>query len=320
MLARFAPFALNRPNERLVFNGQGQISGPEWQRAITIWAQTTQAQLATGHVGAANNTVLAWNLGQEVNQCRMLLVLAYGYATAALNPCEGGQMQVLANDWIDPADWSQFDSWLYTRAPFYQQNSYFDGRGTDETNAAEADALADWAERVYTRLVSTAQDGPAPTAQANAPVECLTPGASQLLWLDETNGYCLLYPADYSVAQSTEGINLVKGDIMNHIDPRLSIVVEAAAGRTLEDVAAQLETDYAPPNFEVVREATTVDGVEAVMLDNLPGQDLNRRVIFIQNGQLYNLFLAPLGDEDSNVRQQAEVLYQQAINSFRFFE
>lgn len=197
ILARFAPFTLNGPNEQLVFNGQGQISGPEWQRAVASWAKTTQAQLATGHVGAANNTVLAWNLGREANQCRMLVVLAYGYATAALNPCEGGQMQVLAKGWLDAADWSQFDTWLYSRASYYQENSYFDGRGTVEMSAAEANALAAWAEKVYTRLVSsTSQAGPAPTPKASAPVECSTPEANRQLWLDEVNGYCLLYPAN----------------------------------------------------------------------------------------------------------------------------
>jgi hypothetical protein len=107
---------------------------------------------------------------------------------------------------------------------------------------------------------------------------------------------------------------------MNHLDPRLSIQVEDAAGRSLADVARQIEADYAPPGFTVERGAITVDGIEAVLFDNLPGQDLNRRVAFIHNGRLYSLFFVPLGDEGSEARRQAELLYQQVMGSFRFLD
>ena len=107
---------------------------------------------------------------------------------------------------------------------------------------------------------------------------------------------------------------------MNHIDPRVTIGVEPANGRSLPEAAAQVEADYVPPGFKVERGNIMVDGVEAVMFDNLPGQDLNRRVIFIHNGRLYSLFFAPIGDEGSDTRQQAEMLYQQVMDSFRFLE
>ncbi len=165
----------------------------------------------------------------------------------------------------------------------------------------------------------------APAAEAPPSTQpadpCPTPGEGQLLLRNETDGYCLLYPAAYTLDQTNPGLtDIVVDNVMNHWDPRLSIAVSDAAGQTLEDIAAQLATDYAPPGFEITPQSITVAGEGAVLLDNLPGQDLNRRVAFLHGGSLYSLFIAPLGDEGSEVRQQAEMLYQLALESFRFLE
>jgi len=160
------------------------------------------------------------------------------------------------------------------------------------------------------------------TSSAQQPADpCPTPGEGQLLLRNETDGYCLLYPAAYTLDQTNPGVtDIVVDNVMNHWDPRLSIAVSDAAGQTLDDVAARLATDYAPPGFEITPQSITVAGEEAVLLDNLPGQDLNRRVAFLHGGTLYSLFIAPLGDEGSEVRQQAEMLYQLALESFRFLD
>jgi hypothetical protein len=48
------------------------------------------------------------------------------------------------------------------------------------------------------------------------------------LW-GEDNGYCLLHSTDYVVEITGDGvINLVRGSIMNHIDPRLRIPTHGA--------------------------------------------------------------------------------------------
>lgn len=155
----------------------------------------------------------------------------------------------------------------------------------------------------------------------DASAVCPTPGASQQLLVDREAGYCLLYPAEYSLVRTEPDMtDLVIGSVLNHVDPRLSIRVEEAGGRSLEEVRAQMAADFEPAGWGLTSEAITVDGVDAVLLDNLPGQDLNRRVAFLQNGRLYTLFLAPIGDEGSETRQQAEMLYRQVLDSFRFLK
>lgn len=152
MIARFASFQAETSQGRITFNGQGQMADPAWQRAVASWAQFTYAELASGHVGAANRTVLAWNVGEQNGRCQMLVVLSHGYATAGLTPCAGGQMEVLASGWVGTADWEQFDAWLYNRTSLYQDNNYLDGRGTTKMSAQETAALAKWVKRVYAKL------------------------------------------------------------------------------------------------------------------------------------------------------------------------
>lgn len=629
MVSRFAPFQAEMAQGRLSFNGQGQITGPAWERAITSWTQFAHAELASGRVGATTPTVLAWNVGEQEGQCQMLLVLAHGFATAGTTPCQGGQMEVIGGDWVETTDWEQLDEWLYNRAPFYKDNNYLDGRGTTDMSAQESAALAEWVEKVYAelaqklaiaenfsevvdtdvpaalnlrqmlaqqlhlnlaavqitsveekmwldscfgvanaaetcarvetpgyriilavnseqyvyhtdlegqqiRLVSLPEpeigeriltwlgaddsgcrtvevgtegvafgrcgrplmgvsfsidtrqadiaefaakyasfvaetpvgtvnfvgSGPnvatpaeqrmlaewaqlvyqeaefgrsgaswglvlawhreggpsnfcddvtvyatgdvyvATSCQGSLPVDigrirlnatelsrifewvdalqpfeynpdasteggetiqmvfsgvgsqtpteldiglisefaqnlqleasvqaitpptgCLTPNAEEQLLLNQENGYCLLYPAEYGLAQTNLGaIDVVKDTVMNHIDPRVSIEVESASGRNLQQAAGQIEANYVPSDFAIERSNITVEGMAAIMFDNLPGQDINRRVIFIQNDRLYSLFFSPMGDEGSQVRLQAEALYRQVIDSFRFLE
>jgi hypothetical protein len=98
---------------------------------------------------------------------------------------------------------------------------------------------------------------------------------------------------------------------MNHISPRVGIEVSGVGDRTLSGIADQMMQEYAPVGMNVTPQAITVDGVEAVLLDNLPGQDLNRRVVVVHNGLVYSIMFTPLSPE-------AEPFYQSVLASLRF--
>ncbi len=159
-------------------------------------------------------------------------------------------------------------------------------------------------------------EGPASTA-ITPPAVCLLPGANESLFLREMHGYCLLYPATHTVVeQDADNINIVLGDIMNHIDPRISISVESADGRTINDVAAQIISDYA---VEGEAQYVTVSGFDALMIDQVPGQDFSRVIVIADNGLIFRITIAPMGDAGSDVRESAEALYFLVIDSFRTF-
>ena len=137
-------------------------------------------------------------------------------------------------------------------------------------------------------------------------------------FVNPADGYCFLYPMGYVVVNTGEhAVTVVRDSLLNTFDPRVSIEVTDAAGRTLEEVVIQLEADYALPGVTNERILLTVDGVQAVMLDNLPGQDLNRRVAFIKDGRLFNLFFTPLG-ESGAARAAMEAFYLDVLDSWRF--
>ena len=131
----------------------------------------------------------------------------------------------------------------------------------------------------------------APAAEAPPSTQpadpCPTPGEGQLLLRNETDGYCLLYPAAYTLDQTNPGVtDIVVDNVMNHWDPRLSIAVSDAAGQTLEDIAAQLATDYAAGFGS--RPSITV-AAKKPSCRQPAGPGLNRRAAFLHGGTLYRL-------------------------------
>ncbi len=318
MQTRFAPFVYETPTETLVFNGMGSVSGEVWQRALVAWARVKYAELQSGRTSATAHTAMSWHLGQKMderNTCLHLTVLNYGYAYAEKIACEGLDVLDTKGGWLTTEQMTKFDQWLYQRAALYQDKNYIDGKGTEPVSEPEIAVVQAWATNVWENI---AQRGGA-TQTNTSPANCPALAEGTLLLVKQEQGYCLLYPANYSAISTVPTTtNIVSGTIMNHVEPRISISVDPANGRTLEQVATQMETDYGLPGMKIERGSTTVGGVEAVMFDNLPGQDLNRRVVLIQNGQLYAFFIMPLGEEGTATRTQAERLYQTVLDSFRF--
>lgn len=161
----------NGGGETLRFPGQAELDSEAWLRAIDAWIEFTYGRQTTGQMGAATRTVMSWWLGElpdRPGHCRHLLVLAYGYAYANVDPCQGGQVVSTAEGWLQTAELDAFDRWLYNRAPLFVGDHYFDGRGTQETTEAEIAEMALWAEQVYSRI-------------AEQLAEVATPGSETIL-------------------------------------------------------------------------------------------------------------------------------------------
>ena len=140
---------------------------------------------------------------------------------------------------------------------------------------------------------------------------------TQLL-MNFAQGYCLQYPVGLDIAVESEmDIMLVKRSVLNPEDPRLIIKVEPANGRTVEQVADQLVADYSVPGLEVKRIPLVVDQEQAIRLDGLTGESVNRQVVVVHNDNLYHLTFIPV-EGSSDVNSQAEVLFNTVIQSFNF--
>lgn len=310
---RFAPFVHDTETETLTFEGMGLESSEAWQRAILAWARSRHAELSTGKTSAATNTALSWHLGQDFSQknvCLHLTVLNYGYAYAEEIACEGGDVLKSTGDWLTGEELAQLDEWLNQRAPFSSDQNTIAGQGTQEMSEADQAALNDWVKTVHARIwdAAAAADLP-PAALADCPPE--RDGTQRVI--DVRRGVCLLIPAAYTVFNPNPNeIVIAKDSLLNHSDPRMSVSVTAAGARTVEQVVSDIVA--AMPGFDLKQSAIDIAGQEAVVLDNVPGQDLMRRVLFVHNGRLYDLTFSPADHE------QMEAFYSAIVADFKLIE
>lgn len=315
MLERLAAFELKTPTDSLVFQGRGQIDDPAWQRAVLAWVHWTFGETWSSRACAACRTALSWHLGPlsaaESAQCAHLTVLDYGQAYAEVRPCEGGPVLVQANGWLETGEWGQLDEWLTGRAELYSGDNYLAGTGSQSMTEAERDQLEALARGIYTRLTGAivAQD---PTPPQDA---CPDTTADTRLLAQAGHGYCLLYPLAYKVEKpNANQTDLVVGSLLNAQDPRVSIVVEPAGGRTAATAADQVMADF--QGFEIERSSVSLGGVEGIVLDRLPGQEMNRRVLLVHAGLLYQLTFSPADESAGDAYTGMEALYDTIITSF----
>jgi hypothetical protein len=147
--------------------------------------------------------------------------------------------------------------------------------------------------------------------------ECPSPTADTAALVDEAAGYCLLYPASHTVVEPEGGnTEIVVDSIMNHTDPRLSVVVEGLGGRTVEQAADEFVADY--EGFEIQRSGLTVDGEQAILLDGIPGQDFYRKVMVAKGDSLYHFTFAPYDPGLPESYGAAQSLYTLVMDSLRF--
>lgn len=159
---RFAPFEADTLVGHVIFRGHGQeVATPAWQRAIAAWARLVRLEIQFGRSGASWGAALSWRqeIPERLGYCQFLHVEVYGIAYTSIARCGGGDAQDLGYGWLETAEWEQFDTWFYDRAPLSlgQPPMFVPGLdlfavGSQEMNASEIEALFHWAEAVYARL------------------------------------------------------------------------------------------------------------------------------------------------------------------------
>jgi hypothetical protein len=151
--------------------------------------------------------------------------------------------------------------------------------------------------------------------QAGTAPDCPAATAGTQLLTNQAHGYCLLYPTGHESQQPNENETVLYiGALLNVQQPRAYIAIEPAGGRTAAQVADALIADVsaALPGLEVKRTSTTVDGEAAIVLDDMPGQDINRQLVMVHGDRLYHLTFAPAD------HAQMDALYNTVISSFNF--
>ncbi len=149
---------------------------------------------------------------------------------------------------------------------------------------------------------------------------CPQAGPDTALFQNEAQGYCLLYPAGYAVEEFADGSAQITSAPRELAPPQpfVSIRVTPAGGRSATQVADELEAEFAGMELAIERSVIAVGGEDAVVLDGLPGQDINRQVVVVHADKLYHLTFVPASEDYGDLYPQMGALYRTVIDSLAF--
>ncbi|HOA23125.1 MAG: hypothetical protein WBH90_10735 [Aggregatilineales bacterium] len=151
---------------------------------------------------------------------------------------------------------------------------------------------------------------------------CPAPSGDMEAYRSEEHGYCMLYPSSYTVTQFEGGNIRIEAEPVGFphpLPPFASVEVTDAADRSVEQVADELTADFQGPaaDFIIEREPATLGGEQAIVLDQMPGQDLSRQVIAVHEGRLYRLTFVT-ADETLPEYEGMQEIYDAVMASFTF--
>jgi hypothetical protein len=150
---------------------------------------------------------------------------------------------------------------------------------------------------------------------------CPTATADTRLLKNERGGYCLLHPTDFRSEQpNPDETVLLTGSLQDVDAGRAYVQVGDAGGRAAPEVAGSTLKEIAAslPGWGVRQSTTLVGGEAAIVLDNVPGQEIGRQVIAVHDNRLYRLTFVPADPAQGAAYQEMEALYRTVIGSFRF--
>ena len=131
----------------------------------------------------------------------------------------------------------------------------------------------------------------------------------------EKLGFCFSYPKAYSQIPNNDMVEIVAPDLPG-TDAKGLFWIETSDSynRTAEEIADQ-EMTYAT-GMDVGRWTSTLGGEQAVVLDGMPGQDLQRRMYVVHQQTLFILAFMPTRSENTAESGQMESLYSTVTNSW----
>lgn len=172
----------------------------------------------------------------------------------------------------------------------------------------------------------TVTEQPAEETPAEAPAEeveeltvadCPEAAAGTHQLIDAAQGICFLFPDNYDVMQGEDGsLMLYVKSPLNTEAPLATVNLQAVNGRTIQEIIPDYpsDADLATMSFLTI----DLGGEQAMVLDMLPGQDINRRVFAMHNDHVVDIMIARIGPDYGEVGQQAEALYSMITESFTF--
>ncbi len=155
---------------------------------------------------------------------------------------------------------------------------------------------------------------PTPQVLKSTPVQTSVNDTAELFSSDQL-GICFSYPQGYTQASHNGPVEIAAPDLPGSAVKGLFwLEISDAYNRTAEKIADQDRT-YAA-GLSIGRWTLTLGGEQAVVLDGMPGQELQRRVYVVHQQTLYVLAFWPTRSENKAAGDQMETLYAAVTNSW----
>ncbi|NIP41185.1 MAG: hypothetical protein GWO08_01640 [Gammaproteobacteria bacterium] len=130
-------------------------------------------------------------------------------------------------------------------------------------------------------------------------------------------GLCFSYPQGYSQIPYNDSVQIAAPDIPgSDVKGLFWLEISGSDNRTAEEVADQ-ELTYVP-GLDVGRWIVELGGEQALVLDGMPGQELQRRVYIVREQILYILAFWPSRSENKTASDQMESLYAAVTSSWEW--
>lgn len=128
-------------------------------------------------------------------------------------------------------------------------------------------------------------------------------------------GLCFSYPQGYTRLPYNDAVQIAAPDLPgSDVRGLFWLEISDSYDRTAEKIADQ-DMTYAT-GANVGRWTVTLGGEQAVVLDGMPGQELQRRVYAVHQQTLYVLAFWPARSENQAASDQMEALYTVVTNSW----
>jgi len=135
------------------------------------------------------------------------------------------------------------------------------------------------------------------------------------LFSSDRLGLCFSYPQGYIQIPYNDAVEILGPDLPGS-EPKVFFWLDISDpyNQTVEEIADKDMTFET--GVDVDRWTVTLGGEQAVVLDGMPGQDLQRRVYVVYQQTLYVLSFSPTRLENTAENDQMEVLYTAVMSSW----
>ena len=169
-----------------------------------------------------------------------------------------------------------------------------------------------------------AQAGTHPPESVVDSSTCLPSSGSEISFVNEEHGYCLLHPAGFTVSRAEPSVVVIKGPNYSEGPEPLTGFVNIRAsgpanGRSAAQISDELVAEFQDmENIVIERVDAMLGGERAVEVIGMPGQSLSWHVVAIHNDLVYHLVYSPLGEENGQAFSDMQQLYDIVMRSFTF--